>query len=190
MQYLKLFEQFIAEIRMQPIKGTPFQVYYGGKDVEGQLKWVIDSDDEEILNSYLEDEDQLWYNKAEAESVVKNWWKKNSSAFESFELKLFEEFINEGADYEYLVDLLLNAKPAYNVYYDVSHDVVNIGGTGYSEGDLVKQFKGEQGFAWKIKNNFYYAQQDPKETKKQIEKLSKGKIQVDNSTSIVKYKVK
>lgn len=85
MQYLKLFEQFIAERRIQPIKGTPFQVYYGGKEVEGQLKWVIDSDDEEILNSYLEDEDQLWYNKAEAESVVKNWWKKNGSAFESFE---------------------------------------------------------------------------------------------------------
>jgi hypothetical protein len=110
-------------------------------------------------------------------------------------IKLFEEFIgeyivNEGADYEYLVDLLLNAKPAYDVYYNNSQNVVNVGGTGYSEGELVKQLKGEPGFAWKIRNNFYYAQQDPKETKKQIEKLSKGKIQVDNSTSIVKYKVK
>ena len=85
MQYLKLFEQFITERRKQPIKGTPFQVYYGGKDIEGQLKWAIDSDNEEILNSYLEDEDQLWYSKAEAESVVRGWWKKNGNTFESFE---------------------------------------------------------------------------------------------------------
>lgn len=81
MKHIKLFEQFIDERRMQPIKGTPFKVYYGGKDVEGQLKWVIDSDDEEILNSYLKDEDQLWYSKAEAELIVRNWWKNKVKLF-------------------------------------------------------------------------------------------------------------
>jgi hypothetical protein len=62
---------------MQSIKGTPFKIYWAGKDVEGQLKWVVDSDDAELLDSYLEDEDQLWYDKAEAEMTVKDWWKKN-----------------------------------------------------------------------------------------------------------------
>lgn len=85
MKYLKLFEQFITERRVQPIKGTPFQVYYGGKDIEGQLKWVVVSDDHELLDSYLEDKDQLWQSKAEAESTVRDWWKKNQNQFESFE---------------------------------------------------------------------------------------------------------
>lgn len=105
-------------------------------------------------------------------------------------IKLFEQFLNENTDYQYLVDLLLNAKPQYDVFYNDSWNVVNVGGTGYGEGDLVRVLKGQPGFAWKIKNNFYHAQQNPKETKKQIEKLSKGKIEVDINSSIVKYKVK
>jgi hypothetical protein len=77
LRHVSLFEQFVCERRMQPIKGTPFKIYWAGKDIEGQLKWVVDSDDAELLDSYLEDEDQLWYYKADAEMTVKDWWKKN-----------------------------------------------------------------------------------------------------------------
>jgi len=105
-------------------------------------------------------------------------------------IKLFEQFVNEAADYKYLVDVLLNAKPKYEVYYDASHNVVNIGGVGYSGGSLVTAFNAKTGQSDTIRNNFYYANQEPSETKKQIEKLSKGKISVDDSTDIIKYKVK
>lgn len=105
-------------------------------------------------------------------------------------IKLYEEFLNEAADYTYLVDVLLNTKPKYEVYYNSSQNVVNIGGVGYSGGSLVTAFNAKNGQSDAIRNNFYYANQDPVETKKQIEKLSKGKISVDTSTNIVKYKVK
>lgn len=105
-------------------------------------------------------------------------------------IKLYEEFLNEAADYMYLVDVLLNAKPKYEVYYNSSQNVVNIGGTGYSSGSLVTAFNAKTGQSDAIRNNFYYANQNPIETKKQIEKLSKGKILVDASTDIVKYTVK
>jgi len=108
------------------------------------------------------------------------------------QIRLFEEFINEAreADYKYLVDLLLNAKPKYNVYYNPSRNVVNIGGTGYDKGDLVKQFDAKSGQSGNIKNNFYYAAQTPDETIKQIEKISKGKIEVVKDRTLLIYKVK
>lgn len=107
-------------------------------------------------------------------------------------VRLYEEFIFEArtADYKYLVDLLLNAKPKYNVYYNPSQNVVNIGGTGYSGGDLVTQFKAKSGQSSNIKNNFYHAAQTPDETIKQIEKLSKGKIEVVKDKMLLIYRVK
>ena len=106
-------------------------------------------------------------------------------------VKLFEAFINERiADYEYLVDLLLNAQPRYDVYYNNSWRVVNIGGTGYDKGDLVKQFKAKPGQSQKIKDNFYLAAQNPAETMKQIDKLAKGQIEVKQEGSLLKYKIK
>ena len=111
----------------------------------------------------------------------------------------FEEFLNEGksnenlnenADYKYLVDLIINAKPKYNVYYNPSQNVVNIGGVGYDKGSLVSQFNGNSGESDKIKFNFYYASKNPTETKKQVEKLSNGKIEVDITSTLVKYILK
>jgi hypothetical protein len=104
---------------------------------------------------------------------------------------LSESLVTEAraANYKILVDVLLNAQPNYNVYYNDSHNVVNVGGVGYSGGDLTRALKLNPGQADSVKNEFYYAKEDPKETKKQIEKLSKGKIKVDISGSIVKYKV-
>ena len=89
------------------------------------------------------------------------------------------ESVNERADYKYLTQTLLDAKPKYNVYYNSGHNKVNIGGVGYDGGDLVKNFNQKPGSSSKIKNNFYYADQDPQKTKKEVEKLSKGKIKVD-----------
>jgi hypothetical protein len=89
------------------------------------------------------------------------------------------ESVNERADYKYLTQTLLDAKPKYNVYYNSGHNKVNIGGVGYDGGDLVKNFNQKPGSSSKIKNNFYHADQDPQKTKKEVEKLSKGKIKVD-----------
>ena len=89
-----------------------------------------------------------------------------------------ESVVNEGADYKYLTQVILDAKPKYDVYYSSSHNVVNIGGVGYDKGDLVKNFNQKSGSSSKIKNNFYHAHQDPQKTKREVEKLSKGKIKV------------
>lgn len=89
-----------------------------------------------------------------------------------------DESINETADYKYLTQVILDAKPKYDVYYNSSHNVVNIGGVGYDKGDLVKNFNQKPGSSSKIKNNFYHAHQDPQKTKREVEKLSKGKIKV------------
>ena len=89
------------------------------------------------------------------------------------------ESVNEVADYKYLTQTILDAKPKYNVYYNSGHNKVNIGGVGYDKGDLVKNFNQKPGSSSKIKNNFYHANQDPQKTKKEVEKLSNGKIKVD-----------
>ena len=78
MKRIKLFEEFVNEGKSYPVKGTPFKTYYGGREVEGQLKWVIDSDDKDLLDAFLDSgEDQLWISRYEAEETVKDWWKKN-----------------------------------------------------------------------------------------------------------------
>lgn len=107
-------------------------------------------------------------------------------------IKLFEQYITEAtdSDYEMIVDLILKAKPKYNVYYNSDWNVVNIGGTGYDNGELVKQFSAEPGTSSDIKAAFYRAAQSPEETKKAVEKLSKGKIEVEISKSLVIYKIK
>ena len=87
--------------------------------------------------------------------------------------------INEQTDYKFLTQTILDAKPKYNVYYNSGHNKVNIGGVGYDGGDLVKNFNQKPGSSSKIKNNFYHADQDPQKTKKEVEKLSNGKIKVD-----------
>jgi len=92
--------------------------------------------------------------------------------------KYRNESVNERADYKYLTQVILDAKPKYDVYYNSSHNVVNIGGVGYGKGELVRQFNQKPGSSSKIKNNFYHAHQDPQKTKREVEKLSKGKIKV------------
>ena len=89
------------------------------------------------------------------------------------------ENINEQADYKYLTQVILDANPKMNVYYSSSRNVVNIGGVGYDKGDLVKNFNQPQGSSTKIKNNFYYANENPVDTKQEVERLSNGKIKVD-----------
>jgi hypothetical protein len=109
-------------------------------------------------------------------------------------IQLFEDFVdkflNEAVDYKYLVDLIINSDSKYNLYYNPSHNVVNLGGTGYDKGSLVSQFKAKPGESDKIKANFYYASKDPGETKTQVEKISKGKIEVSVEGELVIYKIK
>ena len=107
-------------------------------------------------------------------------------------IKLFEQYITEArdSDYEMIVDLMLKAKPNHDVYYNSDWNVVNIGGTGYDKGDLVKQFGARPGSSSDIKAAFYRAAQSPEETKKAVEKLSKCKIEVAISKSLVIYTIK
>lgn len=62
------------------IQGTPFYLYYGGREIQGNCKWVVSSDDWDLLDSFTMEEDQLWYSKKEAEKVVNNWYKMNQGA--------------------------------------------------------------------------------------------------------------
>ena len=110
--------------------------------------------------------------------------------------KAMRENINEESSsvYKMIVDLILNAKSKYPVYYNTSRGWVNVGGTGYQGGDLVTIFKAKQGQSTSIKNVFYKAAQTPDETKKEVERLSKGKISVDlegkGSSAILKYNLR
>ena len=110
--------------------------------------------------------------------------------------KAMRENINEESSsvYKMIVDLILNAKSKYPVYYNTSRGWVNVGGTGYQGGDLVTIFKAKQGQSTSIKNAFYKAAQTPDETKKEVERLSKGKISVDlegkGSSAILKYNLR
>ena len=110
--------------------------------------------------------------------------------------KAMRENMNEESSsvYKMIVDLILNAKSKYPVYYNTSRGWVNVGGTGYQGGDLVTIFKAKQGQSTSIKNIFYKASQTPDETKKEVERLSKGKISVDlegkGSSAILKYNLR
>ena len=110
--------------------------------------------------------------------------------------KAMRENMNEESSsvYKMVVDLILNAKSKYPVYYNTSRGWVNVGGTGYQGGDLVTIFKAKQGQSTSIKNAFYKAAQTPDETKKEVERLSKGKISVDlegkGSSAILKYNLR
>ena len=110
--------------------------------------------------------------------------------------KAMRENMNEESSsvYKMIVDLILNAKSKYPVYYNTSRGWVNVGGTGYQGGDLVTIFKAKQGQSTSIKNAFYKAAQTPDKTKKEVEKLSKDKISVDlegkGSSAILKYNLR
>jgi len=105
-------------------------------------------------------------------------------------IKLKDILFEGKADYKYLTQVILDAKPKYQVYYSPSRNIVNIGGTGYDKGDLVKNFNQPIGSSDKIKNNFFHANEDPQITKREVEKLSKGKIEVMIYNDIVYYTLK
>jgi hypothetical protein len=95
--------------------------------------------------------------------------------------------INENVDYEKLANLILNVDSNQPIYYNSSWNVVNIGGTGYDKGDLIKHFKSQPGQSMDIKNLFYHADKDPIKTKNEIERITNGRITVDTSKGMVRY---
>lgn len=183
MKHVKLFEQFINE-------SDAYTISRMANDIGlGPAQDFLDAHDVDI-ELLKKDISQGTINKYELRDIIKG------NAPSSKIKKFIKTYVNESvvtearaANYKILVDVLLNAQPNYDVYYNDSHNVVNVGGVGYSGGDLTRALKLNPGQADSVKNEFYYAKEDPKETKKQIEKLSKGKIEVDISGSIVKYKV-
>ena len=98
MQHVKLFEQFINE-KVRPVKGTPFHVYWGGRAIEGQCKWVIDIDEKnyDVLDAMMMDVDQLWCSKEEAIETAKEWWEENEKEWSK---KLQENFATDYPELE------------------------------------------------------------------------------------------
>ena len=107
-------------------------------------------------------------------------------------LKRFNEELhfNENVDYKYIVDLILNTDGNYNIWYNPDWGGVAFSGTTYDKGELVSKFNAKPGDSSKIKNNFYFANKNPNETKKEVEELSNGKIEVTIKNDLVLYKKK
>ena len=83
---------------------------------------------------------------------------------------------NNSIDYIKLTDLIKSANNPKNlpIYYDSINGIVNIGGTGYDKGDLVRMFNSQPGQSLDIKTLFYKADQSPEETKNAIESMNSG----------------
>jgi hypothetical protein len=81
---------------------------------------------------------------------------------------------NNSIDYNKLVSLIKSANNPQNlpIYYNSDQGVVNIGGTGYDKGELVKIFNSKPGQSLDIKTLFYKADQSPEETKNAIESIN------------------
>ena len=80
---------------------------------------------------------------------------------------------NNSIDHTKLISLIKSANNPRNlpIYYNSDNGVVNIGGVGYDKGELVKMFNSQPGQSLDIKNLFYKANQNPKETKNAIESM-------------------
>ncbi|QDP66721.1 MAG: hypothetical protein Unbinned1446contig1005_42 [Prokaryotic dsDNA virus sp.] len=68
-------------MKIHEVKGTPFFLWYGGREVEGQCKWVVDCDDVEILDDFSLDWDTLYCDKYEAMQRCTEWWIDNADDY-------------------------------------------------------------------------------------------------------------
>jgi hypothetical protein len=68
-------------MKSHEVRGTPFYLWWGGGQVDGQCKWVVDSDDDYILQDFLLDWDQLYCDKYEAIERCEEWWAKNQNDY-------------------------------------------------------------------------------------------------------------
>lgn len=99
MNHVKPFEQFVNE-KSRPVKGTPFHVYWGGREIEGQCKWVIDVNENnyDVLDAMIQDGvDQLWCSKEEAIEAAQDWWVENK---EEWSKKIQENFATDNPELE------------------------------------------------------------------------------------------
>ena len=99
MNHVKPFEQFVNE-KVRPVKGTPFHIYWGGREIEGQCKWVIDVNENnyDVLDAMIEDGvDQLWCSKEEATEAAQDWWSDNKKEWSK---KIQENFATDNPELE------------------------------------------------------------------------------------------
>ena len=155
------------------VKDTAFVEIDNSKDVP---KIEIDRKIQKIVSAFL----RKPITSAKAKAWIKSELNKKKS----------KKISGTDSDYKLIVDLILKAKPSYDVYYNSDWNVVNVGGVGYDSGNLVKVFKAKPGTSMEIKSAFYRASKTPEKTKKEVERLSKGKIEVNISRFFVKYKYK
>lgn len=98
MKHVKLFEQFVNE-KVRPVRGTPFHIYWGGREIEGQCKWVVDVNENnyDVLDAMLQDVDQLWCSKEEAIEAAQGWWAENKKEWSK---KIQENFATDNPELE------------------------------------------------------------------------------------------
>ena len=53
-------------------------MYWGGREVQGQCKWVVECDDWQILDDFVMEWGQLFCYKDEAIERCTEWWEENS----------------------------------------------------------------------------------------------------------------
>ena len=68
-------------MKIHDVKGTPFYLWWGGREVDGQCKWVVDCDDDDLLHEFLLDWDGLYCYKDEAIERCQQWWEENESDY-------------------------------------------------------------------------------------------------------------
>lgn len=72
---MKTTKQHINGQVIYRVDDTEFFVYYN-PSVWGQLKWVIDSENKDLLKSYLDSNDQLWIDRYEAVDMIHDFLRK------------------------------------------------------------------------------------------------------------------
>ena len=68
-------------MKIHPVHRTPFYLWWGGSEVSGQCKWVVDCDINQILGDFLLDWDQLYCDKYEAMDRCEEWWLLNENDY-------------------------------------------------------------------------------------------------------------
>ena len=68
-------------MKMYDVKDTHFYLWWGGREVDGRCKWVVDCDDHKILDDFSLEWDTLYCDKYEAMERCEGWWQDNQNDY-------------------------------------------------------------------------------------------------------------
>ena len=70
-------------MKIHEVKGTPFYLWWGGREVDGQCKWVVDCDDDDLLHEFLLDWINCIATRTKQWSVVRIGGRRTKRTFET-----------------------------------------------------------------------------------------------------------